>query len=114
MDFLGAASTLCPLTRCSESTEMGRAGFHERRMAPKMHRNRYLQEQRARMLDAVRATYADFWEDSYVNSAQLNKLQVSAHLSGSQATQGSAKLPLSACVPSQGRHLIDLWQDVCV
>ena len=64
---------------CTTSTQMmASAGFHERQVAPKLHRNRFLQEQRARMLDAVRATYGDFFEDSYVTSRQLNKLQAGA------------------------------------
>ena len=42
-----------------------------------MHRNRFVAEQRARLLDAVRQTYADFFEDSYISARQLYHLQVS-------------------------------------
>ena len=52
------------------------AGFYEKQMAGKLHRNKFVAEQRARLLDAVRQTYADFFEDSYIRANHLYQLQV--------------------------------------
>ena len=51
------------------------AGFYEKQVAGKMQRNRFLAEQRVRLLDAVRQTYSDFFTDSYVSAHQLHTLQ---------------------------------------
>lgn len=45
-------------------------------MAPKLQSTHVLQEQRARMVQAVRATYRDMFEGGHVTASQLSALQV--------------------------------------
>lgn len=66
------------LSTCLQ-TEVGActfAGEYERHIALQMDRTARLAESRARILNAVRATYIDFMHDNYITGQQLFHLQV--------------------------------------